>query len=466
MIKKIVIAIFATILVIGLLMGAVYVGFSFYYSDTFSQGVFINGNYVTGLSVEQVNEILVASTPISNFTMIDKKGNSQEIVLSDIGYSIDYLDEIRKIKENDNPFFWLFSVGEMKEYEISPAVHFDEQKLDNLLAKSKLLIEKKDINSIQVEMKQTEDGFVFIDETQYLIDYDKAVDTIGKSIQESKNSVNLEEQGCYKAFTYTDEMKNEFELWKKVNHYQSMVIEYQFGEDKEVLDKKTLAKWIVLDEFKEPLLDEKGDLTLDEKQMEEFVMSLCDKYDTVKKERKLLATRGEIVTVPPGSYGNKIDEKKEIEFLLNAVKEKRSLVHEPAYSQKAWATGLDDIGDTYIEVDLTTQKLYYHYEGEIVVESPIVTGNISQGNSTPAKACYVYFKQKNRILRGEDYATPVKYWMAVTGRIGIHDANWRSKFGGQIYKTAGSHGCINTPIVNVKVLYDKVEIGTPVMIFH
>ena len=75
--------------------------------------------------------------------MIDKKGNSQEIVLSDIGYSLDYLDEIRKIKKNDNPFFWLFSVGEMKEYEISPAVHFDEQKLDNLLAKSKLLIEKK-----------------------------------------------------------------------------------------------------------------------------------------------------------------------------------------------------------------------------------------------------------------------------------------------------------------------------------
>lgn len=77
-----------------------------------------------------------------------------------------------------------------------------------------------------------------------------------------------------------------------------------------------------------------------------------------------------------------------------------------------------------------------------------------------------YFKQKNRVLRGANYATPVKYWMAVDGRIGIHDASWRKEFGGDIYLTDGSHGCINTPLEKVQELYDMVEIGTPVIMFY
>jgi lipoprotein-anchoring transpeptidase ErfK/SrfK len=95
-----------------------------------------------------------------------------------------------------------------------------------------------------------------------------------------------------------------------------------------------------------------------------------------------------------------------------------------------------------------------------------VTGNTSLGRGTPQKVCYVYYKQRNRVLRGEDYETPVSYWMAVYGNIGIHDASWRSKFGGSIYKSSGSHGCINTPTNIVSQMYDMVEVGTPVIIFY
>ena len=56
--------------------------------------------------------------------------------------------------------------------------------------------------------------------------------------------------------------------------------------------------------------------------------------------------------------------------------------------------------------------------------------------------------------------------MPVKGGIGIHDASWRSKYGGEIYKTNGSHGCINTPYNEVSALYDMVEIGTPCVMFY
>ena len=150
----------------------------------------------------------------------------------------------------------------------------------------------------------------------------------------------------------------------------------------------------------------------------------------------------------------------------NPFLDKREEEHFPEYSQRAWGTGDDDIGDTYIEVDLTEQKMYYYVQGKKVIETPVVTGCTGKGNGTPAKACYIYFKQKNRVLRGEDYATPVDYWMAVYGNIGIHDATWRRKFGGTIYKYSGSHGCVNTPYKEVQKLYELAEEGTPVMIFY
>ena len=105
-------------------------------------------------------------------------------------------------------------------------------------------------------------------------------------------------------------------------------------------------------------------------------------------------------------------------------------------------------------------------DGILKIETGGVTGNTSLGRGTPSGTNYVYNKQRNRVLRGADYATPVKYWIPVYKAIGIHDASWRKNFGGEIYKTNGSHGCVNTPTDQVAELYDMVEIGTPCVMFY
>ncbi|MGN0377506.1 MAG: L,D-transpeptidase, partial [Suilimivivens sp.] len=140
--------------------------------------------------------------------------------------------------------------------------------------------------------------------------------------------------------------------------------------------------------------------------------------------------------------------------------------HTPQYTQMAQKQGLNDIGDTYIEVDMTEQMLYYYKEGELVIETPVVTGNTSLKRGTPCGTNYVYGKQKNRTLRGEGYTAFVKYWIPVNGNIGIHDSSWRKEYGGDIYIKNGSHGCINTPEEEVSKLYDMVEIGTPCIMFY
>lgn len=138
---------------------------------------------------------------------------------------------------------------------------------------------------------------------------------------------------------------------------------------------------------------------------------------------------------------------------------------EPEYKVRAWGKGEDDIGDTYIEVDIEAQHLYYYVDGELALETDVVTGNAGRRMNTPKAVCYVYGKQKNRVLRGPNYATFVYYWMPVNGNIGLHDATWRKEFGGEIYKTNGSHGCINMPKDKAGELYEMVEIGTPCIVF-
>ena len=119
-----------------------------------------------------------------------------------------------------------------------------------------------------------------------------------------------------------------------------------------------------------------------------------------------------------------------------------------------------------MEINLTAQHLFFYKEGKLVVESDFVSGNESRGWSTPAGAYPLTYKQRNATLKGQNYATPVSYWMPFNGGIGMHDAYWRSSFGGKIYKTNGSHGCINLPPAVAKTVYENISAGMPVLCYH
>ena len=94
-----------------------------------------------------------------------------------------------------------------------------------------------------------------------------------------------------------------------------------------------------------------------------------------------------------------------------------------------------------------------------------VSGNESNGNATRLGMMRLKYKQKDAVLRGDDYETPVSYWMPFDGNIGMHDATWRSKFGGEIYKTAGSHGCVNLPLSAAKTIFENIQAGDPVIVY-
>ncbi|MBQ6411059.1 MAG: L,D-transpeptidase [Atopobiaceae bacterium] len=127
----------------------------------------------------------------------------------------------------------------------------------------------------------------------------------------------------------------------------------------------------------------------------------------------------------------------------------------------------------HIDVSLDTQYArMYDSSGNIIWESFVVTGKPDATHYTPTGTFRIQAKQRNVTLVGADedgdgepdYRTPVDYWMPFYAGNGLHDATWRSSFGGGIYIYDGSHGCVNLPHAKAAELYELVEVGDTVYV--
>ena len=115
------------------------------------------------------------------------------------------------------------------------------------------------------------------------------------------------------------------------------------------------------------------------------------------------------------------------------------------------------------EINLTAQHLFFYKNGSLVVESDFVSGNLAKNHGTPSGSFGVTYKAKDAVLRGEDYESPVSFWMPFNGGIGLHDAPWQTNFGGDWYLEHGSRGCVNLQYDVAETVFNNVDSGTPVV---
>lgn len=449
-----------------ILCTVLYVALGAYYKNSFSFGTWVNDIYCTGKTAEVINEELRDKTEETQIRIIKKDGTEEFLDLSRIQYTEDYREPLQRLQDKQNPFLWGKNLFNKNTQVLLPVISFDKELLRNELLKLDFMQVNTQTASPRVEIVETENGYALFDNTSAIIDKEKAIIKVISAIAADEKFVKLDDGICYKEYSVTQAMKDTYALWEKVKEFQNFRMVYLFGDSQEVLDAAILADWITKTEDDGFALDEKDNLILDESMIAEYVASLASEYDTIGGTRQFKATRGDTVTIEGGTYGNQIDQKAEVEYLTEAYLTHNEADKIPVYKKSAWKQGTDDIGDTYIEIDMGEQMMYYYQKGVLKIETPIVTGNVSRKHSTPERVCYVYAKQKNRTLRGPGYASHVNFWMPVNGGIGIHDALWRKEFGGDIYKKSGSHGCINTPYDIMKELYNMVEIGTPVVMFN
>ena len=133
-----------------------------------------------------------------------------------------------------------------------------------------------------------------------------------------------------------------------------------------------------------------------------------------------------------------------------------------AAAQKAAEDAAAASGMTYVDISLDNQTLTYFVNGVPAITTPCVTGGPKNG--TPRGVFAINTKTPGKYLTGPTWHVWVNRWMRFCGNVGIHDASWRKKFGGNIYKSNGSHGCVNIPGNVANQLYNMVGIGTVVIV--
>ncbi|ADK68282.1 ErfK/YbiS/YcfS/YnhG family protein [Olsenella uli DSM 7084] len=128
----------------------------------------------------------------------------------------------------------------------------------------------------------------------------------------------------------------------------------------------------------------------------------------------------------------------------------------------------------HVDVNLSTQYArFYDTDGSVIWRSYLVSGNTSMGRGTPTGTFALNAKRTDEMLIGADenhdgqpdYKSHVNYWMPFVGNsVGLHDATWRSRFGGTIYAWNGSHGCVNLPYDDAERLYELINVGDTVYV--
>lgn len=435
-----------------------YLIISVYFNSHFFFNTVINGVDVSLKSYSDAEEKIKNHIKDYRLQLIERNEETEEILGQDIGMEYNEKNSIASIYQKKNSLKWITSLLQEQKYYIDDLFVYNKEDLESKINKLNCL-NKEVIEPKNVSFTYSNGSYELVEEVYGNKIYkDKLNEAIRNSILDGKTKLDLNENQCYENPKYTLDSDKTSETKELLDKYIKAKITYIFASEKEVLDGSIIKKWLNV--------DKNLDVIIDEKSVKEFVQGLGEKYDTSGKTRKIKTSIGKMVEVNGGFYGWKINTSAETKALIDNIKLGKELEKEPIYAQKAISREEDDIGKTYVEINITRQHLWFYKNGKIVTQGPIVTGNPSKGNSTKVGVYMLNYKQKESILKGADYEAEVTYWMPFNGNIGIHDANWRFSFGGDIYKNNGTHGCVNAPLYLAKTLFENIEEGTPIICYE
>ena len=271
------------------------------------------------------------------------------------------------------------------------------------------------------------------------------------AIKNRKKKILLNRDISYLKASFGLESAETKQALKDLNKCLYANISYTARNEQITLKKEVFALWLRLDSTMH--------VDVNSTKAMNFIRSMADKNDMVVNNITFTTSAGATKTIHGGDLGYRINLYQELSELCNNIKNGLVITREPIYGMRGIPNGAFDTNKTYIEINISKQKLWYYKAGVLIIESDIVTGNLSNGNGTPNGAYYIKYKELNATLKGPGYSTGVSYWMPFNESIGLHDAKWRGAFGGSIYKSDGSHGCINLPFLTAQTIYNNVSPG-------
>lgn len=448
-----------TLIVVGGLLIILYIGIAAFFSSHFLPGTVLNGEDVSGMTIDEVKDMIrkEASGYVLNLT--GRGDLTDSVTAKDISLEPEFDDSLESYLGIGNGFCWPAALLFSRNYATESVATYSEEQLKSVMQD---LVFMKEEN-----ISQPVDAAIDFDEAsaKYVItkedngtapDEDALLTALEKAVSTMQDTMDLSKTECYVKPKITSDNEKLQALLSSMNQYAAAKITYTFGDDVVTVDGSTIKDWLTV----------KGtNVTLDEDAVSEYVNTLARKYDTFGKDRTFTNHNGEQITVSGGDYGWWMDRDSTAEELTEAIKNAKETELTPVYFATASSYGTNDYGTSYVEVDLDEQHVYVYKDGKLVTDTDCVSGKATKDRMTPDGTYSITYKEKDATLVGENYESAVKYWMPFNGNIGLHDASWRSSFGGDIYMTSGSHGCVNLPSDAAAKVFESVEKGEAVIVY-
>lgn len=446
---------------IPVLLAVGYLAMALFFNSRFLPNTYINGVNIGYKEPEEAQRLVEEAAVPGEIAIIKNDGSTEIVDLSVLEYTARLNGNISDVMFEQNSFAWAANLFSKEGYEAEVSVSYNMDGIENIVKGLKCVTSQKASPPQNAYIKKTDKGYEIVPETEgSMVNTEALCEALYDAIKEGRQEVNLSEEGCYIKADITTKSEEIMSFAKLLDDITNMVITYDFSDRKETLGYEQIGGWITIED---------SNIIVDEAKAKQYITNLAYKYDTYLTERKFKTSDGEEITVSGGIYGWQTDVEKSTESLINTIKECKSVSIEPVYKISGLCRDTYDIGNTYVEVSIEKQHLWYYKDGELLLETDVVTGLTNGKRDTPKGVFCIWSRERNRTLGSyavQGYESHVDYWMPIdwTG-VGLHDAGWRSSFGGNIYKSNGSHGCINMPSDKAKQLYENTVTGTPVIVY-
>ena len=456
-------------IIAGSIVGAllvIYLGAAVFFMSHFLVNTTVNGKDFSGKTAADVEDYLKEQVEEYELTIQEQNNVSDVISGTDISLTYKENSQVEDALDAQNQLLWIVSLFAKSSADVTIEVEYDEaalqERIENLQA-----VTAEQTDPVSAHPEYDGNSFVVAEE-QYgtKVDMETLTAKIEQYITEFNPTLDMTDEECYVMPAYTSDSPEVQAACDEMNSYLKASITYPMDESI-VVDKELISGWVTY--------DAEMNVTFNEDAVREWMREFGSKYDTVGTSRTITTPTGKTAEVSGGTYGWIVDEAAETENLINSIKNGEVAEREPAYKQTAASHGAQDWGNTYIEVDIAAQHMWYIVDGSIAMESDVVTGLPADGRDTPTGVYSILYTERDSTLKGEvdpatgkpSYETPVAFWMPFTWQgHGFHDATWQSSFGGSRYQTNGSHGCVNMPYDKAEQLFGMISAGTPVIVHN
>lgn len=432
--------------IITIFLIGVYLGFAQYFKTHFYLGTTINGISIAGLSLEDANAKLNAALQDYTLTIIERGDLSEQIKSQDISLSYNSLNDLPTYIDAQNGYGWVGAVFS-KNSKKTIVMSYDTAQLKAQINNLSCLKPENIIKPKNASFNYVNGSYEIVPEIiGNEINNDTLYSTAADSVSIMNTSLDLEKAECYTKPSYTSSSQKTVDTQNLLNTYASVNITYIIGTEQIIINSAQICAWMSV--------DNELNILFNKNKIQSFVNNLENISSSITYKRNFKTTSGEMVTITGGNYGRYMSFAKENDFIISTIK-----------SGVSETRDFNEIGNTYVEISISKQHIWYYKNGTLIVDGSIVTGNVKNHTQTRKGAFYLRSKSRNATLVGDDYEVDVSYWMPFDRGIGLHDAPWRSYFGGSIYRYNGSHGCVNLPYYVAKKIYNNISVGTPVVVY-